>query len=295
MSFASYRPIHPDFIVHWTGKDIDKKLDSQWSKKHSSKMSQKVADRYLERLTNILRSGLWMTRDRKDGRFSISGTTAARSNPYRTCFTELRLSEVRLHASKYGRLGIGFKRPFLFERMGAPMIYYQHEFPDNWLVPPPLVQATNFSNKYSAAYFKPMSKRQHGMMHYAYYDESEWRIIYDSRIDRLLRKSGKDHVAQYFERARNVADPCVKRAIASAAKSKKLGFLIPVKSKWLAIIIYPSLAVKVLAESDPTIRALIEDTKPGYTKRNIGKRLNPATFEGYSKPIEIDLDACRNF
>jgi hypothetical protein len=293
MSFASYRPIHSDFIVHWTGKDIDKELDCNWHTEHSSKVSQVTTARYLERLTCILRSGLWMKRDEKERELSISGKIITRPTPYRTCFTELRLSETRRHASQYGRLGIGFKRPFLFDRMGAPMIYFQDKWPNSWLLPPTGFDPTDLASTYYTTYLKPISTHQDDMMHYSYYDESEWRIIYDSPIDEILRRHGKGDVANRFKKAGDINDPKTKLAIAAA--TEKPGFLIPVKDKWLALIIYPSLAVKVLAQSDETIRSLISEIKPPFPSNDVGDHQNPACFEPYSKPVEIDLDACRNF
>ena len=40
-----------------------------------------------------------------------------------TCFTEIRLSEAKSHAAKYGQLGLGFQRRFVIERCGGPVKY----------------------------------------------------------------------------------------------------------------------------------------------------------------------------
>ena len=51
-----HRPIHSDFLIHWTGKDIDKKTGLR---------STEERDRlYLKRLKFILKYGLWMTKDK---------------------------------------------------------------------------------------------------------------------------------------------------------------------------------------------------------------------------------------
>lgn len=75
---------------------------------------------------------------------------------------------------------------------------------------------------------------------------------------------------------------------------KKPEYLIPIENngKWFTIIINPSLNVKVASEKDGEIRKLIKDIKPD-AKQNYIKELAPC--EKFSKPIEIDLDACRNF
>ncbi len=75
---------------------------------------------------------------------------------------------------------------------------------------------------------------------------------------------------------------------------KEPEYLIPIKNneKWFTMIIYPSLNVKVASEKDGEIRNLIKVIKPD-AKQNYIKEL--ATCEKFSKPIEIDLDTCRNF
>ena len=122
--------IHSDFLIHWTGKDIDENLQPDWNAKKSSITNdKKIVNAYLERFKNILKYGLWMTRDD-----AIEMLRVNRQNPPfeipsvpRICFTELKLSEARKHAQKFGRLGIGVKRYFLFDRMGSPLIYIQFE------------------------------------------------------------------------------------------------------------------------------------------------------------------------
>src|SRR5438132_14253038 len=103
------RSIHSDFVVHWTGKDIDKD-DKKWRKDGMCQVTQEIADRYVDRFKSILRFGLWMMRDGKEATAMVSGVPITRPTPFRTCFTELKLSEVRSHAHRYGRLGSGFKR-----------------------------------------------------------------------------------------------------------------------------------------------------------------------------------------
>src|SRR5437868_7776598 len=117
------RAIHSDFLIHWTGKDIELEYDPKWYiGDHKSKTLPPVGDLYLKRLSDILTYGLWMTEDgeRKSKVGSVEITIP--STPH-CCFTELKLSESRRHASRYGRLGIGVKRPFLFQRFGRPLAY----------------------------------------------------------------------------------------------------------------------------------------------------------------------------
>jgi hypothetical protein len=112
--------IHSDFLIHWTGKDIDK-YDRKWHERGGilGKTPRCVIDAYLQRIIAILKYGLWMTEGDAEIPSSHSVPRAAR-----TCFTELRVSLSMRHAKEYGRLGIGVKRPFLFTRDGRPVIYY---------------------------------------------------------------------------------------------------------------------------------------------------------------------------
>jgi len=98
--------VHSDFLIHWTGKDIDYLCDKQWYKSDKSKTNKNCDGRYIKRLHDTLKYGLWMTVEEKNplcfGNISISIP-----NTPQTCFTELKVSESRKHAKRYGRLGIG--------------------------------------------------------------------------------------------------------------------------------------------------------------------------------------------
>jgi Putative abortive phage resistance protein AbiGi, antitoxin len=122
---ASYdRAVHSDFLIHWTGKDIDDELEPNWyDDHHHSTTCPIVGDLYLERLRDILTYGLWMT-DEAEHKFGIGSKKVTIPATPKCCFTELKLSESRRHAALYGRLGIGVKRPFLFERLGRPVTYF---------------------------------------------------------------------------------------------------------------------------------------------------------------------------
>ena len=109
--------VHSDFLIHWTGKDIDNEHHLTWHDADSSETDQNVVDLYLRRLEDILTYGLWMT-DGGEGRFQVGSSAITIPATPQCCFTELKLSESRAHARRYGRLGIGVKRPFLFQRFG---------------------------------------------------------------------------------------------------------------------------------------------------------------------------------
>jgi len=293
--YKNYRPAHSDFLIHWTGRDIDKK-DPDWINESSSITSKKVTQLYLSRLKYILKFSLWMTKDKKSEFLSIGPDTIKRPYPARTCFTELKLSEVRSHAAEYGRLGIGFKRFFLFDRLGGPMIYYQNKRRGNWFFPPYFGESAEYRPyDYFACFLKPMVKERKDpsniTMVYSFYDESEWRIIYSQQIEGRLSKLNRSDVISKFRKPNDIEDKDFKEYIQK--NDIKPEYLIPVKDRWLSMIIFPSLAVKVEAERNEEIRNLLEEIKPRKSSNTFYDK--PAPWERHSKLIELDIDACRNF
>jgi hypothetical protein len=255
--------IHSDFLVHWTGKDIDPR---NWDDGLYSTTNQVETEQYVERLRNILKFGLWMTEEEDD-------------NPHlnapkvpRTCFTELRLSLARRHARKFGRLGIGVKRFFVFNRGGRPLAYYG-TFKDGKPVNDTLLDTCR--DAYNKGhidgkilnFFKPMHstidpKTKQYIFNYDLYSESEWRIIYTGQD-----KAEDPRGTAYFEGL-------------DKGQKAKLKYLLPL-GYHLCLIIYPSIAVKRAAQKDVEIRNLIGGL---------------CLTEGECQlPIEVDLDACRNF
>lgn len=293
--YQNYKPVHSDFIIHWTGKDIDLEYDNKWTRNHSSSTNAISTQKYLQRLKNILKYGLWMTENHDDEYIKTYKGEIKCPIHSRTCFTELKLSMARSHAAEFGRLGIGFKRFFLFDRIGAPMLYFsEHRW--NWFQPP-LFDNHNISNDdYYTCFFKSMTQKANdSTLQYKFFDESEWRIIYSNSIKNKLVKIGLDHINSHFINFEDIKEP---EFIDYCNDSKiKPKFLIPVQDKWFAMIIYPSIEVKVKAQSDNDIKNLINSFKKLY-ESNMDKYTNvnkPAPWEPFNYPIEIDLDTCRNF
>lgn len=295
--YRHYKPAHSGYLIHWTGgKDIDAVHDPDWPKKHSSITTPAVTALYLERLKYILKYGLWMTKNPED-EFVKIGKIIKRPYTARTCFTELKLSAVRAHAADYGRLGIGFKRPFLFNRLGAPMIYF-HSDRKNWFYPPFSSNPTsNIFTDYFACFLKHMNeKSEDGTQQFKYYDESEWRIIYSDEIANKLKELNANTYSEYFSKPSDVKNDKFQEYIKQDGRVKPEYLISIKKEQWFCMIIYPSLAIKIEAEADKEIRDLIEDIKPTKPSNSKDDQNNkPASLEKHSKPIEIDLDACRNF
>jgi hypothetical protein len=260
--------VHSDFLVHWTGKDIDEN-DKSWQESDKSKTSCECIQKYLKRLSDILRFGFWMTKED-----TLSPNNIIVPSTPRTCFTELKLSESRKHARGYGRLGIGVKRPFVFDRSGRPVIYYGTPGSNDIF----LQQCReNLNDKRLLDFFKPMNSTS--TLDYDWYSESEWRILYTERL--LENKSIVDP-----RDPENVEEHKYFQGL-SLNEQNKLEYLIPLTG-WLGMIIYPSLDVKNEAQQGKTYKKESDEIKSAIEKIRSG------TEDG-SKPIEMDLDACRNF
>lgn len=288
--FFDFRnPVHSDFLVHWMGRDIDDQYDPNWEKRNDPRLNQDIIKPYVDRLKNILQYGVWMTSSNNDQPLRYNGKIVKRPSFYRACFTELKLSEARVHAKRFGRLGIGVKRPFVMDRKGAPMVYFREEF-GNWFFVPFENAGTGITlppDPWWAYYLKSMNEGESngGYLEYTNFQESEWRIIYSAEIEKKFGKirgiiEAKD--ANFLSYLDNCKVP----------ESKRPGYLLPF-DQWFAFIIYPSLAVKVEVEANTEIQDLIEKIKPTIkVGHNIRKS---AGYEVYSKPFGINLDACRNF
>jgi hypothetical protein len=129
-----------------------------------------------------------------------------------------------------------------------------------------------------------------GYIQYKNFDESEWRIIYSPEIESKFGKvKGIVNVQKMIDTEfQTYLQEC------NVPESKQPKYLLPL-DKWFAFIIYPSIAVKVIAERDEEgIADLIIDRGIKSKLKDI-KALSSAGYEKYSKPFGIDLAACGNF
>lgn len=266
--------IHSGFLIHWTGKDID---EEQWYKSDKSKTNNDETEKYVERLHNILKYGLWMTEENGET-LRFNSTSISIPKTPMTCFTELKLSESRKHARRYGRLGIGVKRPFLFERLGRPLIYYHHLKLSNDVFLKDCAQ--NLGDKKLLNFFKSMNSSS--TLNYDLYAESEWRILYSNDLSNSTKKliidprdpkNKLEH--EYFKQL-------------TPDEQQKLKYLMPLDG-WFSMIIYPSLDVKNEAQQDGP-NGINEQINRIKELKDHGN-----SVERGSRPIEVDLDACRNF
>jgi len=242
-----------------------------------------MTKKYLERLKSILKYGLWLNgskedecefvcRDQEKKRPCLQGKRPLRE---KVCFTELKLSQARPHAARYGRLGIAFKRPFVIERGGLPALYYP-QWSQEWLKS--LENPTmDFSGDLQACLMKPIGVGVRKDRH-KYFDESEWRILC---TDWLIKKYAKKPTRY----------PSFRKSLGT---TKGPHYLLPVQSKWLAMIIYPSIQVLCESQRDREIRRLLKKIK-NANKVLPEHTLQTGPYEGYTLPVEMDLDNCRNF
>jgi hypothetical protein len=275
--------VHSDFLIHWTGKDIDAEHQPNWYDDYRSKTEPVVDDSYLRRLRDILTYGLWMT-DGED-KIRVGSKTIPIPVIPQCCFTELKLSESRRHAACYGRLGIGVKRPFLFQRLGRPLAYFgfaEQRHDDRFLE----ACARDLRDQRLMHFFKPMN-RKIGRLTYDLYAESEWRILF---FDELLA-SGKiidprDDI--------NVEEHAYFKSL-TLKQQNTLKYLLPIDG-WLAMIIYPSLTVKNHAQWDSKYAIEEEIKRIKSNPSDHGNMVEAPGKAGWGNwPIELDLDACRHF
>jgi len=268
--------IHSDFLIHWTGKDIDAQYDQRWYESDKSETSKNCNVEYVKRLQNILKYGLWLTEEHEDA-LIFDGYNVAIPDIPKTCFTELKISESRKHARLYGRLGIGVKRPFVLTRYGRPVSYYgfnRDNNNDKFLE----ICANDLSDKKILNFFKPMNSSK--VLNYDFYAESEWRIIFfEELLSKKLIIDPRDPNNKDENKFFNSLLP---------GEQVKLKYLMPLDG-WFAMIIYPSLEFKNIAQQNSThnIHAEVKNIK---SKKDHGNAVEKGNW-----PIEIDLDACRNF
>lgn len=215
--------IHSRFLVHWTGKDID---DKNCPETEKSQM-------YVERVKDDLKKGLFSKRTSED---SIREWKI--KNLVRICFTEIRLSQTKVHAKSYGRLGIGFTRDFIMNKGGRPVIYIPYEpTEDGRLLEDSIMKVytksehnaeINKSSIWIMAHVKRMSNEKNE----DYYEEMEWRLVYDE-------------ISKHF-------------SYVEAEKVHRLQFM----ARDIAIIIFPDENIKQQSLRDKFIRDYFSEHLP---------------------------------
>ncbi len=224
--------MRPDFLVHWTGKDIS--LDS-------SSLDDALRQAYVDRLAGIVVDGFWMTTPIE----YIEGYNGSGIN-YKipmTCFTEIRLSQTQLHARRYGLLGVGVTRRFVLERLGGP-VHYVRNHPTECVIgnAQELLNVLNTLGRpdliayfgVNASFIKNMSDP--GKDDFTYLDEQEWRIVHTHR----QTHSG---------------------ALVATGLSKP-PYRIPVQQGDVRIIVFPDDQTRVMAHGDSRLQRWLQAPTP---------------------------------
>ena len=271
--------IHSDFLIHWTGKDLESQFPSNWIKSDKSKTGKgsSLSQAYVKRLHNILKYGLWLTEE-PEIMFPVHGKQITIPRTPKVCFTELKLSQSRAHAKLYGRLGIGVKRYYLFNRYGRPLAYVGYL---NIQADPFLDACVNdFKDQNLLNFFKPMNSNSR-ILNYDLYSESEWRILFfegllntGQLIDPRDKRNSKEHA--FF----NSLNP---------PEQQKLKYLAPLDG-WFQLIIYPSIDVKNMAQKGDSTGIRDEISRIKGNRDDYANEVEDGNW-----PMEIELDACRNF
>lgn len=199
----SFMNVRSEFLIHWTGNN-KKKDDIE------SKPIGKRSELYLERLIDYYENGLFSRRKNEP-------TLRLRQvkDVVRLCFTEIKLSQVQTHASRYGKLGIGFNREFILQKGGRPVIYIPYnsneesrilennllnikdsisvlskKLADQDSGLKELIDKMSNSLKWVKAYIKRMGERK---APYIYLEEMEWRIVYDESDKHFSKLQSDDN------------------------------------------------------------------------------------------------------
>lgn len=271
--------IHSDFLIHWTDCDID---DPAWKAEDASaRMPVEVVDSYILRLKNILKFGFWMNKGNGLERIKVNGSEFDKPSVARTCFTELKLSETRKHAEKFGRLGIGLKRYYVFDRLGGPMHYLQFNT-ENLFLPP--YSSLCSADSEMMSFFKHMCSGR--PLTYDLFSESEWRIIFSENIKKRIETRCPGRLSRFIDPKETKDKELLE--FYNNIDGTKPEYFLPLDA-WLAIIIYPAPEVKIKVHNNNEIKDLIKSVKSTETVTGC------PDYEYEMWPIEVDLDACSHF
>lgn len=119
--------LRSNFLIHWTGKDINRYYDT---------LNDLQCEEYVERLRSTIFSsdpdkypkgkGLWVTKKKEILYSHLYDSPQFSYNHVATIsFTENKLSRTREHTERYGCLGFGFDREFVLKYQGGPVLYVE--------------------------------------------------------------------------------------------------------------------------------------------------------------------------
>jgi len=95
------------------------------------------------------------------------------------------LSQAQIHAERYGKLGIGFTRDFIMNKGGRPVIYVPYDPEDDGRLLEDSIRNVFERSNHNAEIHRSSKwimvhvKRMSNGKDEDYYDEIEWRLVYD--------------------------------------------------------------------------------------------------------------------
>jgi hypothetical protein len=112
-----YNDIHKKQVFHWIGHHIENSNSTARIVRFDDSARQK----YIDALRGAITHGLWVKKPRDPDCLGnvASGRHFEVSRPI-ACFTEWLADESLSHTTRYGRLGLGFPRRYVFDRGGHP-------------------------------------------------------------------------------------------------------------------------------------------------------------------------------
>ena len=115
-----FNQVHLKQLFYWLGYHIDYPTpDSK-----QVELDDACRKKYVESLKRALTQGLWIKKPNTPDRLgNVTLGNHFEVNRPIACFTEWQVNESLAHTTRYGRMGLGFPRDFVFKRGGHPVVY----------------------------------------------------------------------------------------------------------------------------------------------------------------------------
>ena len=190
-------PIHSSFLIHWTGK-------KQLTQASRANREEKVR-LYVDLLRDIMCDGFLMNAGQETLHRRGGLRLEVHQLPY-LCFSEVKVSQVKLHRKQYGSLGIGVSRDFVRARSGGPVLYVPGG--KRGLVIRGLADLQTIMRKYPppegkcessidviAAFCKELPPNDRKL---PVYDEMEWRVVCTNKKGKHYRVGGEGTIEKIY-------------------------------------------------------------------------------------------------
>ncbi|GDY21356.1 hypothetical protein LBMAG56_27030 [Verrucomicrobiota bacterium] len=116
---GDFSDLHKRQLFHWLGADIDRGLRAKTLPISAARQ------RYLAYLKDDFKNGLAVKPPRDPEQLLRDGRVISLNLPL-ACFTEWSLSESRPHSTRYGRMALGFSKPWVIKHGGQPVTYFRN-------------------------------------------------------------------------------------------------------------------------------------------------------------------------